>query len=204
MQGDGYILSFTAAGVLRTESVLLAELHARLGDWVEVRAAAVSENLLQARKAASATRVCRELVFRLQGLSQDELKLLRDGNPKEQDQILWIAICRRYRLVAEFALEVLRERFLSFGPPLQLEDFDVFYDRKADWAEELDQLAPVTRKKLRQVLFRMLREGGLILDDGSIQPTILSDRVRDAVGSERISDLLYFPVFEADVARRSA
>lgn len=203
MQNDSYILSFTAAGVLRTEAVLLAELYARVGDWKAVCSNALSDNLLQARKTASATRVCRELVFRLHGLSEGELALLRDGNPQEQDQILWVAICRRYRLVAEFALEVLRERFLSFGPPLQLEDFDAFYDRKADWAEELDQLAPVTRKKLRQVLFRMLREAGLISEDGSIQPTLLSDRVREAVGRESPADLLYFPVFEADLTRKS-
>ena len=203
MQDDSYILSFTAAGVLRPESVLLTELYARLGDWDAVRSAAVSDNLLQARKAASATRVCRELVFRLQGLSKDELELLCVGNPKEQDQILWIAICRRYRLVAEFALEVLRERFLIFGPALQLEDFDAFYDRKADWAEELDRLASVTRKKLRQVLFRMLREVGLISEDGSIQPTLLSDRLRETVGRVRPGDLLYFPIFETDLARKT-
>lgn len=203
MHEQDYILSFTAAGVLRSECVLLAELHARLGDWDAVRSTAVADNLLQARKAASATRVCRELVFRLQGLSGDELVLLRQGNPNEQDQILWVAICRRYRLVAEFALEVLRERFLQFGPPLELSDFDAFYDRKADWVEELDQLAPVTRAKLRQVLFRMLREAGLTSADRSIQPTLLSDRVRRVVGRERPSDLLYFPVFEADLARRA-
>ena len=203
MQDDSYILSFTAAGVLRPESVLLAELYARLGDWDAVRSTAVTDNLLQARKAASATRVCRELVFRLQGLSEDELALLRDGNPQEQDQMLWIAICRRYRLVAEFALEVIRERFLIFGPPLQLEDFDAFYDRKADWAEELDRLAPVTRKKLRQVLFRMLREVGLISEDGSIQPTLLSDRLRETVGRVQPGDLLYFPIFETDLARKT-
>jgi hypothetical protein len=203
MHEQDYILSFTAAGVLRAECVLLAELHARLGDWDAVRSTAVADNLLQARKAASATRVCRELVFRLQGLSDEELALLRQGNPNEQDQILWVAICRRYRLVAEFALEVLRERFLQFGPPLELSDFDAFYDRKADWAEELDQLASVTRAKLRQVLFRMLREAGLTSADGSIQPTLLSDRVRRVVGRERPADLLYFPVFEADLARRA-
>ena len=141
---ESYVLSFTAASVLRTESVRLAELYVDLKDWDAVRERAVAGNLLQARKTASAIRVCRELAFRLQGLSADELELLRDGNAQEQDQLLWVAICRRYRLVAEFALEVVRERFLSFGGPLTLDDFDAFYDRKADWADELDIIAPVT------------------------------------------------------------
>ena len=181
----------------------MATLYSELHDWAAVRARVTTDNSFQARKQASATRVARELAFRLEGLSEDELNLLQEGNDQERRQILWIAICRRYRLVAEFALEVMRERFLNFGPPLQLTDFDAFYDRKADWAEELDKLAPVTRNKLRQVLFRMLREAGLITDDGTIQPVLLSERVQRVVGREHSSDLLYFPVFEADLARRA-
>ena len=203
MRNDSYILSFTAAGVLRTESVLLAKLHGRLGDWEEVRAKAVSDNLLQARKSASAVRICRELVLRLQGLSPAELAVLREGTGPEQDQLLWIAICRRYRLIAEFALEVLRERFLDFGPPLKLSDFDTFYNRKADWSAELEEPALTTRKKLRQVLFRMLREVGLISANGSIQPALLSERLCRVVSQTRPIDLRYFPVFESDLARRA-
>ena len=202
-QTDSYILSFTAASVLRAESVRLVRLHSELKDWDAVRATAVADNLLQARKTASAVRVCRELVFRLQGLSPAELTLLREGTGPEQDQLLWIAICRRYRLVAEFALEVLRERFITLGAPLTLTDFDTFYNRKADWASELENLAPVTRKKLRQVLFRMLRETGLISDNGSIQPALLGERLCRVVGQTRPADLLYFPVFESDLARRA-
>ena len=67
MDNRDYILSFTAASVLRAESVRLACLHAELKDWDAVRERAVADNLLQARKTASAVRVCRELVFRLQG-----------------------------------------------------------------------------------------------------------------------------------------
>ena len=203
MRNGSYILSFTAAGVLRTESVALARLHQRCDNWEEVRANAIAENLLQARKSASAVRICRELVFRLQGLSAAELALLREGTSPEQDQLLWIGICRRYRLIAEFALEVLRQRFLAFGPPLSLSDFDTFYNRKADWSAELEALAPSTRKKLRQVLFRMLREARLTTDDGSIQPALLSERLCRVVGQARPADLLYFPIFESDLARRA-
>ena len=181
----------------------MATLYSELHDWEAVRSRVVTDNSFQARKQASATRVARELAFRLEGLSQNELSLLVDGSDGERRQILWIAICRRYRLIAEFAIEVMRERFINFGPPLQLEDFDTFYDRKADWSAELDKLATVTRNKLRQVLFRMLRETGLITDDGTIQPVLLSERVQQAVGREHASDLLYFPVFEADLARRA-
>lgn len=197
-----YILSFTAASVLREESRRLAELFSELADWQAVRERAIAQNLLQARKASSSTRVCRELVFRLRELGAAEFSLFLEGSAREQNQLLWLAICRRYRLVAEFALEVVRERFLSMGPPLEHADFDAFFNRKADWHEELDQLADVTRRKLRQVLFRMLREVELTTPEGAVMPAVLSQRLIDATGGDRSGELLYFPVHEADLARK--
>lgn len=181
----------------------LAGLYRELGDWTRVRERAAQENVLQTRKASSGVRIVRELVLRLQELSGPELALLVEGTSSQQNQLLWLAICRRYRLVAEFAREVLRERYVSLGPPLQLADFDTFFDRKADWAEELERLAPVTRRKLRQVLFRMLREVGLIDEQGLILATLLSDRVYRTLMSADPEALQYFPVFDRDLARRA-
>lgn len=198
-----YLLSFTAAGALREDSVRLAELYTRLRDWRSVREHALRVNILQARKTSSASRIVRELLFRLQELSDAELELLVEGTLTEQNQLLWLAICRRYRLIAEFAREVVRERFLSFAPTLELGDFDSFFDRKADWAEELDRLAPVTRKKLRQVLFRMLREVGLLDAEGLILAALISDRMYRLVARREPQALQYFPVLDADLARRA-
>ena len=50
---------------MRAESVRLAYWHQTLGDWDTVRTQAVAQNLLQARKRASATRIGRELVLQL-------------------------------------------------------------------------------------------------------------------------------------------
>lgn len=200
MRNDSYILSFTAAGVLRPECVRLAEAYLELGDWSQVRQFSSNNNLLQAAKASSGTRVCRELVFRLQHLMTEELRLLCAGVGMEQEHILWLAICRRYRLVAEFAIEVVRERFVTFGPALTAVDFDAFYNRKADWEPELDALSVSTRKKLRQVVFRMLRESGIMNASGVVLPTILSSRVHQLIEQNQPSDLLYFPIHYADLA----
>ena len=142
-------------------------------------------------------------MFRLQELSDRELDLLISGSQEDQNQLLWVAVCRRYRLVAEFAVEVVRERFLSLGAPLELADFDAFYFRKAEWHEELDQLKPVTQKKLRQVLFGMMRDAGLISAQGAINPVMLSPEVCDAISETRPDDLRLFPMFETDLARRA-
>lgn len=203
MNSPRYILSFTGARLQRAESVALAELFRKRGDWGEVRREAEGGNILQVRTLSSAKRVARELVFRLQELSPRELELFVLGNRDDQNHLLWVAVCRRYRLIAEFAVEVVRERFLSLGAPLELADFDIFYFRKADWDAELDELKPVTRKKLRQVLFGMMRDAGLINEQGAINPVILSTEVRNAIAEIRPDDIRLFPMFETDLARRA-
>jgi len=203
MNSPRYILSFTGARLQRAESVALAELFREYGDWDRVRREAEGGNILQVRTLSSAKRVARELVFRLQELSPRELELFVSGSRDDQNHLLWVAVCRRYRLIAEFALEVVRERFLSLGAPLELADFDAFYFRKADWHDELDELKPVTQKKLRQVLFGMMRDVGLISDQGAINPVMLSPDVRAAIADTCLDDLRLFPMFETDLARRA-
>ena len=203
MDSPRYTLSFTGARLQRAESIGLAELFREYDDWDRVRRQAEAGNILQVRTLSSAKRVARELVFRLQELSERELDLLISGSQEDQNHLLWVAICRRYRLAAEFAVEVVRERFLSLGAPLELADFDAFYFRKADWHEELDELKPVTQKKLRQVLFGMMRDAGLISAQGAINPVMLSPEVRDAIAESRPDDLRLFPMFETDLARRA-
>lgn len=201
MNSPRYILSFTGARLQRGESVALAELYREYGDWDRVRREAEGGNILQVRTLSSAKRVARELVFRLQELSPRELELVVSGSRDDQNHLLWVAVCRRYRLIAEFAIDVVRERFLSLGAPLELSDFDAFYFRKADWHEELDQLKPVTRNKLRQVLFGMMRDAGLINDQGAINPVILNPAVRDAIVETCPDDLRLFPMFETDLVK---
>ncbi len=169
-----YDVAFTAGGLLLRESLILAERYRQLGDWQAVRLAVCDENLLQARTVSSMNRVGREVVQRLQTLRETELEFLLDASPQEQAWLLWVAICRRYALIADFAVEVLRERYLSLKADLNFEDFDAFFHHKADWHPALESVRPVTRDKLRQVLFRMLREAGLLGSNHMIHAAMLS------------------------------
>jgi hypothetical protein len=86
-----------------------------------------------------------------------------DGSRQEQNQILWLAVCKHYRIIYEFAIEVIREKFLRLDVILSYLDYDVFFNSKAEWRQGLDQLTGTTKKKLRQVLFRILHEAEIIL-----------------------------------------
>ena len=111
-ENPGYAMSFAVGGLLETEACIAAKLYLENPDWKEVRTRLVDDNLLQARARSSAIRVSGEVVKRLSTLRSNELELLLDGSPSERNQILWLAICRRYSFIGDFATEVVRDRFL--------------------------------------------------------------------------------------------
>ena len=55
-------------------------------------------------------------------------------------------------------------------------DYDAFFNRNVDWHDELDEITSSTKQKLKTVMFRMLREAGIITNDNLIIQAILSER----------------------------
>jgi hypothetical protein len=194
-----YSLSFATGGLFHRESVKLAKLYLELHDWSTVREKVFSENILQARTESSLGRIWREIVARLKNLNVAELNLLVDATHQEQGYILWLAICRRYKFIADFAVDVLRERFITLKADLNYEDFDSFFNRKSEWHSELDKMQPDTRDKLRRVLFKMLRDADLLTTNDMINAAMLSPKLLDMISYGNRKEVLYFPVFESDL-----
>lgn len=190
---DRYALAFTTGGLLAREAAILAPIYAELRDWAKVRDTAVEKNLLQARTRSTGVRRVRETVNRLSVLSDRELEILADVTASERGHLMWAAACRRYELIGEFAEEVLRERFLTLARTVSYEDYDSFYRAKAMWHDELDDLTDLSYKKLRQVLFKMMVEAGLLTMQGAIEPVLLSARVTACLNERTPSDIRFFP-----------
>lgn len=191
---DRYALSFTTGGLLSRESAILALLYAELRDWAQVREAAVEKNLLQTRTRSTGIRRVRETINRLSVLSNHELEILADLTAAERGHVMWAAACRRFELIGEFAEEVLRERFLTLAGTVSYADYDSFYRAKAMWHAELDDVTDFSYKKLRQVLFRMMVEAGLLNAQGVIEPALLSARVTECLTKCSPSDVRFFPM----------
>jgi len=192
-------MSFSTGGLFLRESERAVALYRDLGDWTTVRDKILAENLLRARTLSTLKRLCRELVSRLKTLSDRELGFLIECSRRERGYLLWIAACRQYAFIADFALEVLRERYITLKIDISSEDFESFFNRKSEWRPELDEITPATRNKLRQVLFRMLREADLVTADNMINAAMLSPGLLNAISPDNIRDVFYLPVFESDL-----
>lgn len=188
-----YALSFTTGGLLATEAAVVASVYLRGHDWAATRTEVRDGNLLQSRVASSTRRVLGALIPRLQLLSEPELQIVVDGTSTERGHLMWAAACRRYDLIGEFAEEVLRERFLTLAGTISYEDYDSFYRAKAMWHVELDDVTDLSYKKLRQVLFKMMVEAGLLNTRGGIEPALLSARVAECLNGRTPSDIRFFP-----------
>ena len=189
-----YKLSFTAGGLYVNESLELARIYLELQDWKLSISQVISDGLIQLPKEASKRRILREIATRLKKLSQDELNyLINDADRREQSHILWLASCRAYRLIREFAVEILNERYQTYNLELPVRTFEHFLEEKAELSDSLSTTTKLTRGKLRQVVFRIMREAGIISDDNCIQTAWLSRKLRTMLEETAPFDLAIFP-----------
>lgn len=193
-QHQPYKMSFAVGGLLLNESVEVARLHAPSEAWEATLRRALEEGVTSLPKAASRRRILREILNRISTLSDEERNYLVDGADRhDQQALLWLATCRAYRFVREFATEVIRERYLSFQFDLPLESFDILLAAKAEWDERLAEISPATRAKLRQVLFRMMREANVISQHNRILSAYVSPQLKALLEKNYPQDLVLFP-----------
>ena len=196
-----YKMSFGTGGLLLNESVEVARLHVSDEPWEDTIRRAIEAGTTALPKTASNRRTLREISNRLLTLTDTERDFLIDhADRADRQALLWLATCRAYRFIREFAVEVIRERYLSYQYDLPLESFDILLDAKAEWDDHLASLTSSTRLKLRQVLFRIMREAGIISQAGQIQAALISSQLKSMIEEQAPGDLAVFPGVPVDGA----
>ena len=186
-------MSFVTGGLYLNETLAVAAQHEPGAAWEETAARALRAGAFPVRKESSAKRTIREITHRLRCLDTEELELLANGDRDDQVAILWLAVCRAYRFIREFAAEIISDRLASYRTDVSYEDFDAFFARKAEWSPQLARISDKTRAKLRAVMFRLLREAGITTDEMLIRPALLSPRIWDLINKNDASEFRYFP-----------
>ena len=172
-QGKRYRLSFTVGGLLASQGRALAEMylnhlnHAGGGD----------------AECSSQTEVGKSIAA-IRQQAVEELAYLAgpDSSTSDREALMWIAMCRYYAIVGEFAGEVLKKHYLTGNTHLDFEDYDRFIADKATWHPELETVSEGTAKKLRSNLFKAMREAHLFDKN--------SDTVLSFLPSPSLADIL--------------
>ena len=149
-----------------------------------IRQQAIEENVLAIRTDSANRRVVAETTRRLSALTVGELAYLAGpySSISDREALMWIAMCRYYAIVGEFAGEVLKKHYLTGNTHLDFEDYDRFIADKATWHPELETVSEGTAKKLRSNLFKAMREAHLFDNN--------SDTVLSFLPSPSLADIL--------------
>ena len=189
---EPYKMSFSIGGLNLRESLIVANANIGFKDWDLARKMILEENLLQSRMTSSSKRMLGEVIPRLKAFTEEELKAFLTAPDQDQRYLLWIAICRRYQFIADFCIEVLHERYLSLKETVGVDDFNIFWEQKSLSHPEVERISDQTKIKLRSVLFKMLRDVGLLTKDYHINTVVLSPLVKSFI---RASDTNAFVLF---------
>lgn len=178
-----YIFSFTGASALITETMIIAEEYDRLRNWKKVEVSLVENNLLNKVKQTTFKREFSEIKKRLTQLTNDQLQLLIHGSHEDAKLMILLSLIKAYSYLRAFIVDVIRTKYLLFDTVVSETDYIRFVNAKSYSHDELNEITEVTAKKVKQVVFKLLEQVGLITQarNGSILKPILNSKVIDVI-----------------------
>lgn len=169
-----------AGSLLVVESRKIARLlleGSSKDDWYR---AIVVENILQKRSPSSAIRQARLIRHRLQLMTPTLWEMVEKGDAETATQALLASAIKHSRLLADFMDQVVRHHHRVFDPQLSARDWSDFLETCGHLDANVNTWSELTRKKLRQVIFRILAEAKYVDSTRSMKltPVVVVDEVR--------------------------
>ena len=88
---------------------------------------------------------------------------------------------------------IISEKFNSYQIELDYNDFNFFYEQQKVFYEELNLLKDSTRKKLRQVIFKIMKDLNILSKTKEITPLLPSIELREISSLTRKDLKLFLP-----------
>lgn len=150
------------------------------------------ENQLQKRSPATAKRNAQAIKKRLERLNEDYWRMLRNGDDELATQVSFIAALVRNLLLLEFMETVVADAFLTKVEKLHAYQWQEFLDDRQARDTTIGQWAESSRKKMGQVVFRILAEMGYLASTRSpkLQPVAIRTELKQLLIDEHQHRLL--------------
>jgi hypothetical protein len=177
--GARYRADITAGSLKVTESRRIADLLLHKADAAAWNDAIVKRNILQARSPATAQRLARLIRARLESMTPDIWKLVRDGKGSVATHAIFAAAVKQSPLLGDFLGMTVADQYRRFGKTISNRLFSEYIDG----CRERDPLMPVwteeTRLRIRSSVFQMLAQAGYIENTRSLklQTVHIADQV---------------------------
>jgi len=140
------------------ESRVVAGLLLKGADGVAWDKAVRIENVLQKSSPATAVRQARLIRFRLETMDRSIWASIKDGDKEVATQLLFAAAIKHSELLKDFLREVAADHVRRLEDKLSLNDWERFLSDCEARDPNVHSWSESTRKKLLQVIVRILAE----------------------------------------------
>ena len=178
-----YSARLTGQSFLMYEFKIIAKLRKEGFLDKDIREKVLEENLFQYKHKSSIRRRLTPLIHRINTIDDTLINMLLDDPLGEGLIINLYAIMKNDRLVYEFMSQVVRERITSNDLYLEKKDINVFITEKKEQSEVVSKWSDGTIAKIKQVIFRILSEAGLLEDikTGKLSRLIIRPEFKDYI-----------------------
>ena len=185
-----YEFSLTGSSLRVNEMILFATKY-------------INEGLLEFKsdKGTTNKRMVSEFKKRIDNLTVNQQELLLNSNFSNQKQLAFLSACKTYSLLRDFVIEVVREKYLIMDFNLSDTDYISFIRRKEINHDELANLTDQTQAKVKQVVFKILEQAGIIdnVRNKEIQLQLLGGSTKKSIIEDNPEWLKVFLLSDMDI-----
>lgn len=188
-----YNAQISAGSLLLKESREIAKLLLDQADDTAWHRALVVDNILQKKSPSSALRMARLIRNRLEPMDKAHWLLVLDRDRVVALQALLLATINHSQMLNDFIQEVVREHYRTFKQQLTLSDWCNFLEVCENRDQAVAGWSETTKKKLRQVIIRILAEAGYLKSSRNLQifPVAIHPRVREYMLNHHYDEILH-------------
>ena len=168
-----YNAELTGGSLLLRESREIVKLLLREPDAKEWHRALVVENILQKISPATAKRMASLIKKRLELMPRELWDMVANGTTEVATQSLLASAIKHSRLLGDFMAQVLRRHYRDFNNQLQTREWEEYLVECAHIDPVVATWSPITRKKMGQVVYRILSEAGYLDNTRSLKLLIV-------------------------------
>jgi len=154
----------TVGSLLVRESRIVARLLASGEEPDTIKSEVMNRNLFQNNSPTTTRKYCQLIILRLEQLNPPQLRIVAEGTDESAALMLMAAVLKNYPIVRNFVTDVLFDKVRCYEPSLDKKDWTRFLEQRETIYSEIKKWTESSRKKIGQVIFRMLSEAGLLSD----------------------------------------
>jgi len=167
-QSATYLVSFTAGGLLHEETISLS-LYYKDDKIESISEQIVNNSLMKTNSQASRQRMIQEIKKRYLSVGENFYGHFDQFTIVEQKLIIFYSCMKTYKILFDFMLDVIIEKWLSMDLEVDIDDVERFLDKKSNVQNDIDGWSSQTRRKIITVLIRMLNEVGMLENNTLVQ-----------------------------------